>query len=104
VAKCPTCSNEVAYRLSYRTGKDGIIRVLCDKCGLLNPVVQPDVYFKGAYYDESIVDEKNPATWDKGTYVESRAHKAALMKKHNLFESGDRKHGSRNFDKRRIYI
>lgn len=104
MATCPSCQSDLARMLFYRT--DGkTIRCSCDRCGTVSGTIShADVYFRGPYYDPNIVDENDSSTWNKGTYVESREHKAELFKKHGLRESGDRVHGARNFDKRRTYL
>ena len=103
MATCETCKNEVAYRIQY-TFREKKLTQVCDRCGNLSVSFNPDVFFKEPYWDENIVDEKDSSTWNNGTFVGSRSEKARLMRKYNLYESGDRIHGSRNFEKRRKYV
>jgi hypothetical protein len=57
----------------------------------------PDVYFKEPYFDPNIASPNHPGH-ENGTFIESRMHKAMLMKKFDIREAGDARHGSRNFD------
>ena len=57
----------------------------------------PDVYFKGPYFDPNLGSPDVPGH-ENGSYVESRQHKAMLMKRFGLSEAGDRRHGSSSFD------
>jgi hypothetical protein len=101
--ECDTCGNKFAYRIRTKFFDNKIISC-CDSCGNLDQVHVADVYFKEPYYDENIVDDKISSTWTKGTFVTSRSHKAELMKKYYLYESGDKIHGARNFEKRRTHV
>jgi hypothetical protein len=51
----------------------------------------PDVYFRKPYWDFNLHDLDDPY-YDKtkGTYIRSKRHKAYVLKKLNLRESGDR--------------
>ncbi len=84
---CDNCGNVEAYRLSFRDGS-----CVCNKCGNPPTVTPGDAYFRRPYFDPQIADpDKSP----KGTFIESKGHKAALMRQLGIRECGDRVHGSR---------
>lgn len=71
----------------------------CNRCFDSSIPSNPDVYFKAPYWDESLSDFDSPNfVYGKGTWVESKSHKAYLLKKLGLRESGDRVHGAIKFD------
>jgi len=85
--KCDSCGNKYASRLHYSSAS-----CHCEKCGKLPSFKFSDVYFKQPYFDEHIADaDKTP----HGTYIQSREHKASMMKQYGLNERGDKRHGSR---------
>ena len=88
--RCNNCGKECS-RSKTRYTKEGEKKEECERCsqGLFNGV--PDVYFRRPYFDEHLADAKNP----HGHYIESRRHKAEVLKKLGLFEAGDRMHGGR---------
>lgn len=90
---CKGCGNEEAYR--WRKRDDGAES--CDKCSSISSPWLPDVYFKEPYLDPNLAHPDRPKEKD-GVWVESRRHKAQLMKEQGLVEGGDKKHGARNFD------
>jgi len=102
--KCEGCGNERAHRI--RTYFDNVpgettksqIKEVCDKCGMVSTTtVLNDVYFKEPYFDENLADEKHPY----GRHIESKAHKARIMREQNVHEYGDRVRGARAaFDRR----
>ena len=64
----------------------------CERCGKLPAFKFSDVFFKEPYFDQHIADpDKSPL----GTHIESREHKAAVMRQYGLSERGDKFHGSR---------
>jgi hypothetical protein len=65
----------------------------CELCGASNAGV-PDIYFKGAYWDENLSSEKFPGK----KYITSRQEKKRWLEKCNLREAGDRVHGASSFD------
>lgn len=88
---CRGCGNKRAaiLKVYYEDQK----RVeLCDDfaCGNLRSPLIPDVYFREPYFDPNLANEKNP----QGVQVESRRHKAHLLREQGLKEGGDRYHGS----------
>lgn len=102
--KCPTCGDAFAYCVTTRWDeKTGEKFESCDRCGAKGIGV-PDVYFERPEWVEHLADDNDPSTWDKGTFITSKRHKAEVMKRLNLRESGDRIHGSRLETKRRIYL
>lgn len=85
---CETCGNTKAYRMQ-QTGSEPWS---CDRCGVVDSVFVPDVYFKPGYVSEHLVDKKgNPVQFG------SRMEKYNYMKEHNLSEAGDRVRGERGF-------
>lgn len=71
----------------------------CSECSkMATPSLSPDVYFdrsKGAFQtDPNLCDRySGPIPFS------SKREKAAILKRLGLQEDGDKKHGSRNFDK-----
>jgi len=86
---CSTC-NKVCSRIKieYYNNKK---YEYCNKCANIAPVSVPDVYFKGAYRDEHLANDKHP----DGVFIESKAHKKRIMQEMGLCEAGDRVHGAR---------
>lgn len=78
--KCNGCGNKDAHHVKIQyPGKGGKIEV-CEKCGELVNVWNPDVSVpSGGYYDEHL-----------GTYVYSKRQKAALLREKGWVECGDR--------------
>ena len=81
------CGNQNALRMRFYCNEKGT-KGVCDICGDIQGLVTiPDIYFKGRYFDEHITDGKHR----NGTWVESKRHKAKLLKDRNLMEAGDMK-------------
>jgi hypothetical protein len=78
--------------IQVKWGKEGRFEQ-CNDCGGVSHGT-PDVYFKGAYWDENISSEEHPGP----KFITSRRDKAMWLKKCNLRESGDRVHGMTRFD------
>lgn len=71
----------------------------CDRCGGLKADVGfDDVYFDKPYLDPHLIDIHKPEQRN-GVWVESRAHKAALLKEKGWREVGDKRGGARLEDK-----
>lgn len=87
---CPRCGNKAAYRMHFSEAGQ-----CCDRCGKLGSVTFHDVYFKAPYRDPNLVNPNRPQEKD-GVWVESRAHKASLLKEQGLREVGDKVRGARN--------
>ena len=88
---CQVCNTDVAARIKNVGG----VWIGCDRCADLGVFHRPDVYFRKPYWDPNLgrlgkPEEKN------GVWVDSRNHKASLMKDKGVHEAGDRKHGSVN--------
>ena len=87
--KCLGCNNEQAYRIhsGYLTNEKGEREKyeVCDKCGDFRNTTVADVYFREPYFDEHLADTKNPY----GQFVNSKQHKAEILKQLNLRETGD---------------
>ena len=80
------CGNDKATRISGCMDEKGDYKEICEVCGDIQGLVTiPDLYFKGRYFDEHITDDHHR----NGTWVESRRHKAKLLKERKLHESGD---------------
>lgn len=90
---CGSCKNKNAYRV--RLTESGFES--CNSCGGLANLWTPDVSFTRPYLDPNLAHPNRP--WEKdGVWIESKRHKATLMKEQKLREGGDRRHGSINFD------
>ena len=91
---CDNCGNREARRMRFcLNGAFG-----CDHCLGLGATRMPDVFFKGAYLDPNLIDVNKPEQKD-GVWIESRRQKAEIMERLGVREAGDRKHGSRPYDK-----
>lgn len=90
--ECNNCGNAHAYAI--RIGKDKQLGWLesCNLCGGVSgsSAYVPDVYWNGPGYMSTLVDKHN-----KPIFLESRRHKAQVMKEQNAREAGDLYHGSR---------
>lgn len=90
--ECNNCGNDHAlvWRLFHDKERGWVES--CDICGRLSSgsAYIPDVYWTGPGYHPGIVDKNN-----KPIYLESRRHKAALMREQNTREAGDLHHGQR---------
>lgn len=93
---CDVCHQQKDFMSEFKMSvidAKGKYSRFCRAC--CNPKTSvPDVYFKGAYFDEAISDQDNPG----GRFISSRGEKAALLKKFNLREAGDRVHGATSYD------
>lgn len=90
---CAGCGNPgaVVVRSWFENGY--YTEVCNDKnCGDLAMPWRPDVYFRKPELVENLGDEHNP----HGILVESKRHKANLLRQQGLREDGDRHHGSRD--------
>jgi hypothetical protein len=96
MAECGNCDNKTAYRWKVTYGKYGR-REECDRCGNVGTTWQPDVYFPGIHKDPNIVDNMG-----NEILIESKQHKATLMRERGMREANDRVHGGpgHRFDKR----
>jgi hypothetical protein len=94
--KCNGCGadNAIKMRIVYDE-KENVSREICDHCGLRGSVGVPDVYFRSPYFDENLGDERNP----NGQRIESKMHKAAIMRQLGVTEAGDKRHGARNWER-----
>lgn len=64
----------------------------CELCGRPPAFRFSDVFFQKPYFDEHIAHpDKSPL----GNHIESREHKASLMRQIGISETGDKIHGSR---------
>jgi hypothetical protein len=97
---CSGCGNAKAWSVHRKKeALSGRAYEECNQCFDASIPANPDVYFKGPYWDENLSDFDDPSYDPKrGTFIRSRTHKAYVMKKCNLREDGDTKHGSRAFD------
>ena len=83
---CNGCGNKEALHVKICYTDKGEKIELCEKCGKAGHITIPDVYYPGhPYFDENLADKDHR----KGQMVNSKAHKAALLKKLNLVEAGD---------------
>ena len=97
---CESCGNTNPWaRHSKRERLSGRYYEECNRCFDPSIPSNPDVYFRQPYWDEHLCDYDDPSyDVSRGTFITSRAHKAYVMKKLGVQESGDRRHGSLNFD------
>lgn len=67
---------------------------MCDapECGNLKTPWVPDVHFSRPEVIEHLADQEHPF----GQMIESRRHKARVMREQGIREDGDRHHGSRD--------
>lgn len=91
--KCNGCGNPSAHRV--RITKDD---ECCDRCAGLGNVWVPDVSFRRPYFDPNLGNPGRPGEKD-GVWVESKQHKARIMREQHLRERSDRVGGAINFDK-----
>ena len=84
---CDACHNNVAHRISYSNAG-----MTCDMCGPKSAFKFSDIYFKQPYFDPMLADPKKSP---HGTQIESREHKAQVMRELGVTEAGDKRHGSR---------
>ena len=90
MAHCRNCGNTSAYHLKTIFIKEGRIDS-CNACGLSVSTWFPDVYWPGhSYKSENITDEIGIPI-----LLESKRHKATLMRQQGMTEAGDRVHGMR---------
>lgn len=84
------CGNKVATKMRIRFDAKGMKHENCNHCGEVGSAYVPDVYWPGhAYTSENITDKMgNPIL------LESRQHKARVMKEQGMVEAGDRYHGT----------
>ena len=95
---CRTCGNQNAVRIHIFYDSESATRTeTCDSCGALGNLYAPDVYFDRPYLDPNLVTPKDHNSPD-GIWVESKRHKAQLLKEQGLRECGDRVHGARSYD------
>lgn len=90
---CSGCGNDRAYAVRIRFSEGGKVES-CDMCSAGFRGV-PDVYFKGAYWDENLATHEHPGP----KFITSRQEKKHWLEKCNVRESGDRVHGASAFDK-----
>jgi len=79
------CGNQTAIRMRIYFDEKGNASEVCEKCGELdNTNGCPDVFFERPYLDEHLTDDAHK----NGIYVESKRHKAQLLKERGLREAG----------------
>lgn len=95
---CRSCGNAEAIRV--RTYLDDQFDPVdsCDVCSDRSAMPVYDCYVpEGGMFFEHLSHPDFPESRG-GTFCPDKATKAHYLKKYNLHESGDRKHGSNNFD------
>ncbi len=85
--ECGNCGNKEAHRWKVSFSKEGR-HENCEGCGHVGTTWQPDVYFPGMHKDPNIVDNMG-----NEILLESRQHKARLMRERGMREANDRLHG-----------
>ena len=84
---CQGCGNPVAYRISFSSAsitKEGLKSETCDQCKPQKGFKFSDVYFRKPYFDPQIA---HPDHSPNGTFIESREHKASLMRQLGIREA-----------------
>ena len=91
--RCNRCGSDdsIRMRIIYDT-ETNRTHEICDRCGFRTSVCIPDTYFRTPYFDENLADEQHT----HGQFIESKRHKAQIMRQLGIREAGDRIHGSRN--------
>lgn len=97
---CKGCGNSEAWAVHPKKEKlTGKVFEECNRCFDSSIPAFPDVYFREPYWDEYLCDYDDPSYSPKrGTFIQSRAHKAYVLKKCGLREDGDARGGARKFD------
>lgn len=82
----------MALKIGFHRAEDGqnVKYCICDQCGGFSGagVGTPDVIFKGIHKDPNIVDKMG-----NEILIESRRHKAQLLRERGMREANDRRHG-----------
>ena len=96
---CKGCGADNYYYWRMITNDKGDRFEECSECSARNiPNLAPDVYFDSS----KGINQTDPNLCDRYTGpipFSSKREKAAILKRLGLQEDGDKKHGSRNFDK-----
>ncbi len=89
---CQGCKTDTAT-FTLTKIRNGHLIESCNQCGSdARMTGVPDVYWPGhRYFDQNLGDEQH----SDGQWIESKRHKAAVMKAQGATEAGDRKHGAR---------
>lgn len=88
---CRGCGHEEATRTFTRIDIGGTLTESCDRCSKISGSSVPDVYWPGnAHFNPMLTDDKGSPIW-----LESRRHKAEVMRKQGLREAGDFHRGHR---------
>ena len=86
--RCDACGSDVASVLRWNS-EDGW---RCNMCGQVPITSSKDAYFRAPYFEQHFADDKHP----HGQFVESKEHKAQIMRTLGIREGGDLRHGSRS--------
>lgn len=87
---CNGCGNQAAYHIVTRVEKESLVDV-CNQCGAGPASTVNDVYWPGhAHFNPQLVDNNTGAP----IWLESRGHKAEVLRKKGLVEAGDRHRGA----------
>ncbi len=82
----------MALRIGFHKAEDGtnVKYCICDRCGGISgaDVGTPDVHWPGIHKDPNIVDKMG-----NEILLESRRHKAQLLRERGMREANDRYHG-----------
>ena len=92
---CEGCGNKEAYHVVSRYDRaTGLFDSICDRCGGSERGEMPvhsDVYWPGhPHYNRNICDKMG-----RPIFLESREHKARIMKEQGIREAGDSIRGAR---------
>lgn len=88
---CQGCNTDIAVCTNTRVVDSKLVET-CNVCSRNYKIPGlPDVFFQRPYFDQNLGDERHP----DGQYIESKQHKARIMREQGAVEAGDRKHGAR---------
>ena len=86
---CNGCGNSNATIWQLIVTKKYGRQEKCDKCGIVSSPVHSDVYWGGQHTNPNITDEHGTPI-----FLESREHKARIMREKGIIEAGDKVHGA----------
>lgn len=91
---CNGCGDTAAYHIVTKIDRSGNIQDFCNRCGGSERgsiPASPDVFWPGhPHYNNNLCDGSG-----KPILLESKIHKAAVMKEQGVREAGDPVNGSR---------
>lgn len=94
--KCDGCGSSEATKVVARIGANGQLEESCNICdpSIVLTINVPDVYFDKPYFDSNLGDANKPGC-GHGQWVNSKRHKAQILKEQGLRECNDSDKGSK---------